>query len=75
VRNINEVATERIIMTGRTDTFTQSVAVVSDAPLVRVIEPLTVQVTVPVFAEVGPNPPPELTTTTSGSHSEKRKKS
>ncbi len=73
VRNINEVATERIIMTGRTDTFTQSVAVVSDTPLVRVIEPLTVQVTVPVFAEVGPNPPPELTTTTGGSHSEKRK--
>jgi YbbR domain-containing protein len=65
VRNVSEVATERIIMTGRTDTFTQSVAVVSDAPLVRIIEPLTTQVTVPVYAEVGPNPPAETTATTS----------
>jgi YbbR domain-containing protein len=68
VRNVSEVATERIIMTGRSGTFTQNVAVVSDTPLVRVIEPLTTQVTVPVFPEVGPNPPPEpaaTTTTTS----------
>ena len=64
VRNVSEVATERIIMTGRTDTFTQSVAVVSDTPLVRVIEPLTTQVTVPVYAEVGPNPPTDTTATT-----------
>jgi len=65
VRNVSEVATERIIMTGRTDTFTQSVAVVSDTPLVRIIEPLTTQVTVPVYAEVGPNPPADMTATTS----------
>jgi YbbR domain-containing protein len=64
VRNVSEVATERIIMTGRSGTFTQSVAVVSDTPLVRVIEPLTTQVTVPVLPEVGPNPPPEPATTT-----------
>lgn len=57
VRNINEVATERIIMTGRTDTFTQSVAVVSDSPLVRIVQPLTTQVTVPVAPEVGPAAP------------------
>ena len=63
IRKITEVATERIIMTGRTDTFTQNVAVVSDSPLVRVIDPLTVQVTVPVLAEVGPQAP--ITTTTS----------
>ena len=56
VRNLTEVTTERIIMTGRTDTFTQSAAVVSDASLVRVIEPLTTQVTVPVTAEIGPQP-------------------
>jgi len=56
MRNLTEVATERIIMTGRTETFTQSVAVVSDASLVRVIEPLTTQVTVPVTAEIGPQP-------------------
>ena len=56
LRNLTEVATERIIMTGRTQTFTQSVAVVSDASLVRVIEPLATQVTVPVTAEIGPQP-------------------
>lgn len=54
-----EVTTERIIMTGRTGTFVQSVAVISDTPLVRVISPLTTQVTVPVLAEVGPAPPTE----------------
>ncbi|HEV7921612.1 MAG TPA: CdaR family protein [Thermoanaerobaculia bacterium] len=59
IRNLAEVATERIIMTGRTEAFTQSVAVVSDSPLVRVIEPVNVQVTVPVLAQVpvGPQPP------------------
>ena len=54
VRNLTEVTTERIIMTGRTETFTQNVAVVSDASLIRVMEPLTTQVTVPVSAEIGP---------------------
>ena len=75
VRNVSEVATERIIMTGRTGTFTQSVAVVSDTPLVRVIEPLTTQVTVPVYAEVGPPEPqsPPATTTTQPEKSEKKK--
>jgi YbbR domain-containing protein len=63
LKNLADVATERIIMTGRTDTFTQSAAVVSDSPFVRVIEPLSVQVTVPVLAEVGP-PVPTTTTTT-----------
>lgn len=57
IRNVSEIATERIIMTGRTATFVQNVAVVSDTPLVRVAEPLTVQVTVPVLAEVGPSAP------------------
>ena len=56
VRKLTEVTTERIIMTGRTATFVQNVAVVSDSPLVRVISPLTTSVTVPVLAEVGPNP-------------------
>jgi YbbR domain-containing protein len=62
VRNLADVATERIIMTGRTDTFVQSAAVVSDSPFVRVIDPVAVQVTVPVLAEVGP-PVPATTTT------------
>jgi YbbR domain-containing protein len=73
VRNVSEVATERIIMTGRSDTFTQSVAVVSDTPLVRIIEPLTTQVTVPVYAEVGPNPPTETTSTTTTTTTSKKK--
>lgn len=59
VRNLSDVATERIIMTGRTETFTQAAAVVSDSPFVRVIDPATVQVTVPVLGEVGPPPPPQ----------------
>jgi len=50
-------------MTGRTETFTQTVAIVSDTPLIRVVEPLTTQVTVPVLAEVGPNPPAETPAT------------
>ena len=54
---MTEVATERIIMTGRTEPFVQSVAVVADAPLVRVVEPQTAQVSVPVSAEIGPHPP------------------
>lgn len=59
VMKLDEVATERIIMTGRTGTFVQNVAVVSDSPLVRVVEPLTTAVTVPVLAEVGPDPLPD----------------
>jgi YbbR domain-containing protein len=67
ITKLAEVTTERIIMTGRTGTFVQSVAVISDAPLVRVISPLTTQVTVPVLAEVGPTPP---STDTSGTMNE-----
>lgn len=57
ILNLTEVATERVNMTGRTTTFVQSVAVVSDSPLVRIVSPLTTQVTVPVLAEVGPLQP------------------
>jgi YbbR domain-containing protein len=57
-----EVTTERIIMTGRTGTFMQNVNVISESPLVRIVSPLTTQVTVPVLAEVGPVPPGETTT-------------
>jgi hypothetical protein len=49
-------------MTGRTETFVQNVPVVSDSPLVRVVLPVTTQVTVPVLAEVGP--PSQQTDTT-----------
>lgn len=66
IMKLAEVTTERIIMTGRTETFVQSVAIVSDSPLVRVISPLTTQVTVPVLAEMGPELPEtaEMTTET-----------
>ena len=57
IRNLSEVATERIIMNGRTETFTQSVAVVSDSSLIRVIDPLMAQVTVPLNEEIGPSQP------------------
>jgi YbbR domain-containing protein len=61
IAKLAELTTERIIMTGRMGTFVQSVAVVSDSPLVRVISPLTTQVTVPVLAEVGPAAPTDTT--------------
>lgn len=54
IRNVTEVATERIIMTGRTGPFTQNVAVVSDSSLIRVIEPLATLASVPVSPEIGP---------------------
>jgi hypothetical protein len=58
VRNLADVATERIIMTGRTETFVQNVNIVTDSPLIRVIDPTATQVTVPVTAEIGPQPQP-----------------
>ncbi|MEO8379514.1 MAG: CdaR family protein [Acidobacteriota bacterium] len=71
IMNLAEVTTERIIMTGRTATFIQSVAVISDSPLVRVLSPLATQVTVPVLAEVGPVVPVATDSTgtdTTGTH-------
>ncbi len=63
ILKLSEVTTERIIMTGRTATFVQTVAVVSDSALVQVVSPLTTQVTVPVLAEIGPVPLPTGTET------------
>jgi YbbR domain-containing protein len=64
IRNVTEVATERIIMTGRTETFVQTVAVVSESSLIRIIEPLATQATVPVNPEIGPAAPiPTVTDT------------
>jgi YbbR domain-containing protein len=61
LRKMREVATERIIMTGRTETFVQDVPLVSDSAHVRLVSPLTTQVTVPVIAEVGPSLPSTAT--------------
>lgn len=52
VRNISEVTTERINMTGRTDTFEQNAAIVSDSSLIRIVDPQVTHVTVPVTAVV-----------------------
>lgn len=65
IRNLSEVATERVIMTGRTATFVQNVAVVSDSSLIRIVEPLMTQVTVPVTGDIAPAAPATETTSTS----------
>jgi len=57
IRKLTEVATDRIIMTGRTATFVQNVAVVSDSPYVRIINPQTVDATVPLTPEITPAAP------------------
>lgn len=72
IRVMSEVSTERINMTNRTATFVQNVVVVSDSPLVRVLAPLTTQVTVPVLAEVGPAPPAASETTENKGGEEKK---
>ena len=63
VANISEIATERIILTGRAATFTVTVGLVSDYAPVRVIQPQGVQVTVTVIPPP-PAPPPVDTTAT-----------
>ncbi len=73
IRNLSEVATERIIMTGRIDTFVQSVAVVSDSSLIRIIDPLMTQVTVPLSEEIGPTPAAQTETTETAEKKTKKK--
>lgn len=70
IMKMSEVSTERINMTGRTATFVQNVAVVSDTPLVRIVAPLTTQVTVPVLAE--PLPATDTTDGTNGTDGKKK---
>lgn len=58
IKNVDEVATERVILSGRLQSFQSTVGLVSDHPLVRITQPATVVVTVtvipplPVEAEV-----------------------
>lgn len=75
IRNLSEVATERVIMTGRTATFVQNVGVVSDSSLIRIVEPLMTQVTVPVTEEIGPAIPTETETTTTEKKTKKNESS
>lgn len=48
IRDVSEVTTERVIVSGRTETFRSPVALVSDHPLVRLVEPTNTQVTVEI---------------------------
>ena len=57
IRDVSEVTTERVIVTGRTSTFRSPVALVSDHPLVRLVEPTNTQVTVEIVAETPPSDP------------------
>lgn len=57
--DVTEVATDRIILSGRTEPFRQRVAVVSDSPLVRVVDPSNAVVNVIIRPQTGPQPPPE----------------
>lgn len=48
IRDVSEVTTERVIVTGRTETFRAPVALVSDHALVRIVEPMSAQVVVDI---------------------------
>jgi YbbR domain-containing protein len=58
VEEVSEIPTERVILTGQTATFRETVGVISDYPLVRVVQPATAEVTVTISpmdsAEAGP---------------------
>jgi YbbR domain-containing protein len=48
VDEVTEIPTERIILTGRSASFREEVAVISDYPLVRVVEPAIAQVLITI---------------------------
>ncbi len=48
VEEVSEIPTERVILTGRTATFRETVGVISDYPLVRVVQPATAEVIVTI---------------------------
>lgn len=58
VEDVSEIPTERVILTGRSGTFRETVGVLSDFPMVRVVQPATTEVIVTIASA---NPPaPEL---------------
>jgi YbbR domain-containing protein len=72
IREMSEVATERIILTGRNESFDISVGIVSDRPLVRIADPVNTRVSVLIERtgqEIGPPLPSVTATTTSTSTS------
>lgn len=69
IREYTEASTERIVLTGRNQGFTVNVGVVSDRSLVRILEPQTVRVVVPIEPVIlgAPEPPsPQTATETAG---------
>lgn len=54
VEDVTEIPTERIILSGRAATFRVGVSVISDYPLVRVVEPSVTQVTVTIQPQAPP---------------------
>lgn len=56
IKNVDEVAIERVILSGRLSSFQSTVGLVSDHPLVRIARPASVVVTVTVV----PPPPVEV---------------
>ena len=53
VEDVSEIPTERVILTGRSGTFRETVGVLSDFPMVRVVQPATTDVIVTI-ASVNP---------------------
>jgi YbbR domain-containing protein len=48
VEEVSEIPTERVILTGRSASFRETVGVLSDYPLVRVVQPATAEVIVTI---------------------------
>ncbi|MGA7615025.1 MAG: CdaR family protein [Thermoanaerobaculia bacterium] len=59
IRETTEVATERLILSGRSNTFSVRVGLIADSPLVRVVEPLSALVTIEVRQQALNSPPTE----------------
>ncbi|HVR44240.1 MAG TPA: CdaR family protein [Thermoanaerobaculia bacterium] len=55
VEEVTEIPTERVILTGRNSSFRETVGVMSDIPLVRVVEPESVD----VIVTIAPQRPPD----------------
>jgi YbbR domain-containing protein len=55
VEAVSEIPTERVILTGRASNFRETVGVLSDYPLVRVVQPATAD----VIVTIAPASPPE----------------
>jgi YbbR domain-containing protein len=66
IRDVSEVATDRIILSGRTETFSRTVGLVPENPLISVIEPATVSITAVVIPPGQLIGPPAETSTSPG---------